>query len=76
MTKSIALIVGAGEGLSASLARLLAGAGYEVVLAARNIDKLKNIAAETKATTFQCDASDPQQVAALFSSLKIGRAHV
>jgi len=36
----IALIVGAGEGLSASLARLLAKQGIRVALAARKIEKL------------------------------------
>ena len=35
-----ALIVGAGEGLSASLARLFTREGIHVALAARNIDKL------------------------------------
>ena len=36
-TYKIALIVGAGEGLSASLARLLAKQGIRVALAARKI---------------------------------------
>ncbi len=36
----IALIVGAGEGLSASLARLLSAQGIRVALAARKIEKL------------------------------------
>ena len=36
----IALIVGAGEGLSASLARLFAREGIKVALAARKIEKL------------------------------------
>ena len=38
-----ALIVGAGSGLSASLARLCASRGMKVVLVARNIEKLKNL---------------------------------
>ena len=38
-----ALIVGAGSGLSASLAQLCASRGMKVVLAARNIEKLKNL---------------------------------
>src|SRR5947199_68240 len=40
-SNALALIVGAGSGLSASLARKCAAAGMRVALAARNIDKLK-----------------------------------
>jgi len=36
-----ALIVGAGQGLSASLARALIGRGIDVALAARDIEKLR-----------------------------------
>ncbi|WP_376095823.1 SDR family NAD(P)-dependent oxidoreductase [Roseomonas sp. CCTCC AB2023176] len=64
-----ALIVGAGQGLSASLARTLAAAGHRVALAARNIEKLGAIAAETGATLHACDAADPAAVAALFAAL-------
>ncbi|TIV07834.1 MAG: oxidoreductase, partial [Mesorhizobium sp.] len=39
MAANVALIAGAGSGLSASLARLLAREGLRVVLAARNVDK-------------------------------------
>ena len=38
-----ALIVGAGAGLSASLARLFSREGIRVALAARNIDKLADL---------------------------------
>ena len=54
----IALIVGAGSGISASLARGLAAAGLRVGLAARNVDKLAALASETGAATFPVDASD------------------
>ncbi len=63
-----ALIIGAGDGLSASLARLLAREGYAVALAARNTAKLAALAAETGATTHACDAADAGQVAALFGA--------
>jgi NAD(P)-dependent dehydrogenase (short-subunit alcohol dehydrogenase family) len=63
-----ALIVGAGAGLSAALARALANDGFNVALAARDIDKLGKLAAETRATAFACDATDPAQVEELFSS--------
>jgi len=61
-----ALIVGAGPGISASLARGLAAAGLRVGVAARNVDKLTPLAAETGAQTFAVDASQPAGVARLF----------
>jgi NAD(P)-dependent dehydrogenase (short-subunit alcohol dehydrogenase family) len=61
-----ALIVGAGSGISASVARGLAAAGLKVGLAARTIDKLVPLAAETGAERFAVDAADPAAVAHLF----------
>ena len=61
-----ALIFGAGPGISASLARALAGEGLKVGLAARNTEKLAPLAAETGAATFAVDASDPDGVSRLF----------
>jgi NAD(P)-dependent dehydrogenase (short-subunit alcohol dehydrogenase family) len=61
-----ALIVGAGPGISASLARGLAAAGLRVGVAARNVEKLTPLAAETGAETFAVDASQPARVARLF----------
>jgi NAD(P)-dependent dehydrogenase (short-subunit alcohol dehydrogenase family) len=64
-----ALIVGAGSGISASLARRLAALEVTVGLAARDTDKLAALAAETRAVTFAADASDPSAVAALFDEV-------
>ena len=64
-----ALIIGVGDGLSASLARLLSAEGFAVALAARNVDKLGALAAETKASAHHCDAADPVSVAALFRAV-------
>jgi NAD(P)-dependent dehydrogenase (short-subunit alcohol dehydrogenase family) len=61
-----ALIVGAGSGISASVARGLAAVGLRVGLAARNIEKLAPLAAETRAQAFAVDATDPAAVARLF----------
>src|SRR6266478_3004418 len=66
----IALIVGAGPGLSASLARLFSREGMRVVVAARNTGKLATLSAETGAQTFACDAVDPDQVARLFDEVE------
>jgi NAD(P)-dependent dehydrogenase (short-subunit alcohol dehydrogenase family) len=63
---NIALIVGAGDGLSASLARLFARQGIRVALAARGIEKLGALCAETGARAFTCDATDADEVERLF----------
>jgi NAD(P)-dependent dehydrogenase (short-subunit alcohol dehydrogenase family) len=65
-----ALVVGSGKGLSASLARLFAEEGMQVALAARNADKLNELARETHAIAVRCDASQPADVAALFDQVE------
>ncbi len=62
-----ALIVGAGQGLSASLARLFSSQGMQVVLASRNPGKLDDLCRETGANAYACDASQTAQVTALFT---------
>lgn len=69
MTHGTALIIGAGSGLSASLARKLHARGHDIVLGARNTDKLADLATETRARTVALDGSDPVSVDALFESL-------
>lgn len=64
-----ALIVGAGSGLSASLARLLSKSGYRVTLAARSVDKLAKLMAETGAHAIAADAADRASVASLFEQV-------
>ncbi|WP_088348578.1 MULTISPECIES: SDR family NAD(P)-dependent oxidoreductase [Rhodomicrobium] len=64
-----ALIVGAGDGLSASVARLFAKSGLKIGVAARNTDKLKALAAETGAAVHACDATRSDQVEALFAAM-------
>ena len=71
---SHALIIGAGSGLSASLARLFAAKGLRVSLAARSPGNLGELAEETGASTHGCDAADPDSVAALFAALDEGGA--
>ena len=65
-----ALIVGAGAGLSASLARALAKEGVRVALAARSVEDLDALKRETGATTFACDASARTDVEKLFVELE------
>jgi len=65
-----ALIVGAGSGLSASLARLFAKTGLGVGIAARNTEKLAALAKETGARTFACDAAQAEEVQRLFAEVE------
>ena len=65
----IALIVGSGPGLSASLARLFKQEGMRVVLAARDIKKLDTLVNQTDGKAYACDASNPKDVEALFSAV-------
>ena len=64
------LIVGAGQGLSASLTRLFRKEGLAVAIAARNTAKLAPLCAETGAVAFGCDAQDEAQVQRLFADLE------
>ena len=69
-----ALIVGTGPGLSSSLARLLAGLGLAVAVAARRTDKLAALAKETGASVHRCNAVDEKDVADVFADLDaVGR---
>ncbi|HYS76352.1 MAG TPA: SDR family NAD(P)-dependent oxidoreductase [Burkholderiales bacterium] len=65
-----ALVVGAGSGLSASLARLFAKEGMRVALAARDTAKLSSLVKETGAFAIACDAADAEQVEAMFAALE------
>jgi len=64
-----ALIIGAGSGLSAALARRCRDAGMDVALAARDGERAGTVAAETGATLHRCDASSIEDVARLFTTL-------
>ena len=62
-----AIIVGAGSGLSAALARTCAADGMKLILVARDIAKLAPLVAELGARAMACDASDPVAVDRLFT---------
>ena len=66
--KKTCIIVGAGSGLSASLARMFAAEGMSIVLAARNIQKLDGLREELNCELVKCDATQIDQVANLFAS--------
>ena len=65
---STALIVGAGHGLSASLACALSARGMKVALAARDVKKLEDLRA-AGLQAFACDAAEESQVIRLFEQV-------
>ena len=65
-----ALIVGAGSGLSAAVARAFKGAGLAIGLAARDIAKLGPLVAELNAVAHPCNVAERDQVDALFSAME------
>jgi len=65
-----ALIVGAGSGLSASLARLLASEGFNVALAARDSEKLLPLTKDIQGLALKCDATSKAQVDAAFDAVE------
>ncbi len=67
----VAVIVGAGPGLGAALARAAAADGMKVVVASRDQAKVAEVARSTGATAIVCDATDGVSVDALFD--RIGR---
>jgi NAD(P)-dependent dehydrogenase (short-subunit alcohol dehydrogenase family) len=72
MSKPVALIVGAGPGISLAFAEALVAAGYQVGLAARNMEKLRPLAESAGAVPFTADASSSESIVQLF--LAVDRA--
>jgi NAD(P)-dependent dehydrogenase (short-subunit alcohol dehydrogenase family) len=69
MKKRVALIVGAGPGISAAFAEALVTDGYQVALASRNLQNSKALAEKLNATAFAADASSPKSVLQLFKDV-------
>ena len=66
---SIALVVGAGSGLSASVARKLAARGHHVVLTARDTSDIGDLVKELGATSIDANARDADDMALVFERI-------
>jgi NAD(P)-dependent dehydrogenase (short-subunit alcohol dehydrogenase family) len=60
------VVIGTGDGISGAFARRAHSQGCRVLLASRNVEKLSELAHETKALVFPVDASNPDQLIDLF----------
>lgn len=69
MKKPVALIVGAGPGISAAFAHALVADGYQVAVASRNLQKLRPLADAIGAMPFAVDASSSADVVRLFADV-------
>jgi len=70
--KGTVLVTGASQGIGAATAAAFAKAGWRVVLAARNADKLDAVAASLgpDCLAVPCDVADPDSVEALFARIR------
>src|ERR1700735_2378003 len=69
MSKGVALIVGAGPGISAAVGEALVTDGYQVALASRDMAKLSPLAMKMNAKAFEADASAPASLVRLFGEV-------
>jgi NAD(P)-dependent dehydrogenase (short-subunit alcohol dehydrogenase family) len=69
MSKPVALIIGAGPGISAAFGEALLADGYQVALASRNLDKLRPLAEAMGAASFETDVSSAPNVVRLFNEV-------
>jgi NADP-dependent 3-hydroxy acid dehydrogenase YdfG len=65
-----ALVTGASSGIGAATVRALAAAGFEVVGAARRLERVEKITREVGGRGMRLDVTDPESVAELAESLR------
>jgi NADP-dependent 3-hydroxy acid dehydrogenase YdfG len=67
--KRVALVTGASSGIGAATVRALASAGFEVVGAARRVERVEEITSQVGGRAFRLDVTDPDSVAELAEAL-------
>jgi NADP-dependent 3-hydroxy acid dehydrogenase YdfG len=68
-TSRVALVTGASSGIGAATVRSLATAGYDVVAAARRVERCEAVAEEVGGRALRLDVADPDSVAELAESV-------
>jgi NADP-dependent 3-hydroxy acid dehydrogenase YdfG len=62
--RGVAVVTGASSGIGAATARALARSGFSVVIGARRIDRLREVAEEIGGSALPLDVTDPRSVQA------------
>src|SRR4029079_8278740 len=78
LSGKVAVVTGASQGIGASIARELHGAGMAGALLARSEDKLRALASELgdRAVPVRCDVGDPDAVRHAFATVGERFGHV
>jgi NADP-dependent 3-hydroxy acid dehydrogenase YdfG len=74
--RAVAVVTGASSGIGAATARALAGAGFQVVLGARRVQRCRQIADEIGGIAIPLDVLDPDSVATFSKAVPAARVLV